>query len=167
MSQPVATRASIYILSSGCRQQPPVFLAPSLLCPFPAHYHRSHFSTSTPVQHRRRKGANPDRGVSALRRTGPRFAFGMSKYPLPQPVLDPLKRSEIKVDEKHGLWGFFNQYRQLLTQPRDEIEHGMYILSTGELFLRQLMFFTRSRLDSSRASKKVVGGSPLPLVGVL
>lgn len=36
----------------------------------------------------------------------------MSKEPLPEPVLDPKKRSKIAVDENHGLWDFFNKDRK-------------------------------------------------------
>ena len=100
---------------------PPLFLAPSLGTDSSS---RSQFSTSSPIHHRRRKGDNTNRGVSALRRTGLRFPVGMSKYPLPQPVLDPKRRSKIEVNEKHGLWGFFNEKRTLLTEPSEEKKFG-------------------------------------------
>ena len=106
---------------------PPIFLAPSLVTASRVPCLQSQFSTSSPIYHRRRKGDNPNRGVSALRRTGLRFAVGMSKYPLPQPVLDPKKRSKIEVDKKHGLWGFFNEKKTLLTEPREEAKFGMYL----------------------------------------
>ena len=48
----------------------------------------------------------------------------MSKEPLPQPVLDPERRSKVKVDDKHGLWGFFNQGRKALTPPEEDNSHG-------------------------------------------
>ena len=48
----------------------------------------------------------------------------MSRYPLPKPVLDVEKRTEIKTDEDHGLWGFFNKDKKLLTQPLEEAKHG-------------------------------------------
>lgn len=49
---------------------------------------------------------------------------GMSHHPLPEPVLDPEKRSKVKVDENHGLWGFFSKERNLLTQPLQEAKFG-------------------------------------------
>ncbi|MCJ1244924.1 54S ribosomal protein L4 mitochondrial [Trapelia coarctata] len=48
----------------------------------------------------------------------------MSKEPLPQPVLDPARRSKVKVDENHGLWGFFNKDKKSLTTPEQEAAHG-------------------------------------------
>ena len=49
----------------------------------------------------------------------------MAKEPLPQPVLDPAKRSKIRVDENHGLWAFFNKEKRSLTKPEDENAHGL------------------------------------------
>lgn len=49
----------------------------------------------------------------------------MAKEPLPQPVLDPAKRSKIKVNENHGLWAFFNKEKRSLTKPEDENAHGL------------------------------------------
>ncbi len=51
----------------------------------------------------------------------------MSKYPLPKPVLDPKKRTPYEVNEMHGLWGFFNEKKTLLTEPIEEQKHGMYM----------------------------------------
>ncbi|MCJ1434637.1 54S ribosomal protein L4 mitochondrial [Xylographa pallens] len=48
----------------------------------------------------------------------------MSKEPLPQPVLDPARRSQVKVDENHGLWAFFNKAKKFLTTPEVEAAHG-------------------------------------------
>ena len=67
---------------------------------------------------------NKERGVSALRRTGLKYPVSMSKEPLPQPVLDPEKRSKVKVDEDHGLWGFFNEKRQALSTPIEDMAFG-------------------------------------------
>lgn len=106
---------------------PPTFLAPSLATATRTPSCHAQFSTSPAVYHRRRKGVNPNRGVSPLRRTGLQFAVGMSKYPLPKPVLDPKKRTPYVVYDSHGLWGFFNKKRTLLTEPSEERNHGMYI----------------------------------------
>ncbi|CAD6585636.1 MAG: 54S ribosomal protein L4 mitochondrial [Alectoria sarmentosa] len=48
----------------------------------------------------------------------------MSKQPLPQPVLDPKKRSKIEVDKNHGLWGFFNEKRKALSTPEEDAAKG-------------------------------------------
>lgn len=129
MSNPLLAKNVNYLRAFEQRPPPPVFLAPLSATSFQAQHLRSQFSTSSSFRHRRRKGDNPNRGVSALRRTGLRFAVGMSKYPLPQPVLDPEKRSKIEVDEKHGLWGFFNTKRTLLTEPLEEAKFGMRLSS--------------------------------------
>jgi len=58
----------------------------------------------------------------------------MSKEPLPQPVLDPARRSKVKVDANHGLWGFFNKAKKSLTTPEQEAAHGLSLgLKNGEL----------------------------------
>ncbi|KAI9795150.1 MAG: 54S ribosomal protein L4 mitochondrial [Peltula sp. TS41687] len=79
------------------------------------------FSTTT---RRYPRDASRNRGVSAIRRTGPRQTLSVSKVPLPQPVLDPSKRSKFQVDENHGLWGFFNKQRTTLSTPEDDSAHG-------------------------------------------
>ena len=100
------------------KDAPPVFLAPLFS-------YQSQFSTSHSLRQRRRRDGNPNRGVSALRRTGLRHPIGMSKEPLPVPVLDPKKRSKVKVDENHGLWGFFNKDRTALSTPEQDAAYGM------------------------------------------
>ncbi|KAH0555996.1 54S ribosomal protein L4 mitochondrial [Trichoglossum hirsutum] len=119
---------SIGQLSRSCRlyffsETPPSFLIPSLLSPAVSTPIRtSKFSTSRPQRFPRDR--NPSRGVSAVRRTGPREPLSVSKLPLPQPVLDPSKRSQVLVDENHGLWQFFNKERTALSKPEDDYAHG-------------------------------------------
>ncbi|KAL9135452.1 MAG: hypothetical protein Q9175_003363 [Cornicularia normoerica] len=48
----------------------------------------------------------------------------MSKQPLPQPVLDRNKRTQIQVDPNHGLWGFFNSSRKTLSTEEEEEAKG-------------------------------------------
>jgi large subunit ribosomal protein L47 len=43
---------------------------------------------------------------------------------LPKPVTDPKLRSKIEVDPNHGLWGFFNKQKTLLSNPEDDSNHG-------------------------------------------
>ncbi|MCJ1225787.1 54S ribosomal protein L4 mitochondrial [Toensbergia leucococca] len=102
---------------------PLAFLAPSSTnwsLPF---NQRSHFSTTAPRRVRRTRDNNRDRGVSALRRTGLKYPVSMSKEPLPEPVLDPNKRSKVKVDDNHGLWGFFNN-KKCLSTPEEDYAYG-------------------------------------------
>ena len=106
---------------------PPIFLAPLLASiPQPLHQ-RSSFSTTPTLSVRanKKRDGNPHRGESALRRTGLRYPNGMSRQPLPQPVLDPKKRTKIEVDPNHGLWGFFNRNRKALSSPEDLSQRGM------------------------------------------
>lgn len=119
----VAT-ASICIRYNGAL---PIFLAPLLASGNCSSHQTTQFSTSAPLMKRRKmqkRDSNPNRGVSALRRTGLRHPVSMSKVPLPQPVLDPAKRSKPTVDESHGLWGFFNEQRTTLSTPDEDVQHG-------------------------------------------
>ena len=50
--------------------------------------------------------------------------FSVDNEPLPQPVLDPKKRSKSEVDPNHGLYGFFNGERDALVTPKDDVAHG-------------------------------------------
>ena len=112
------------------KELPPIFLAP-LLAFTPNHQaQRNAFSTTTPVNARKKKrvDGNPHRGESALRRTGPKMFLGMSRMPLPQPVLNPERRSKIETDPNHGLWGFFNRDKQALSTPTADNAHGIHML---------------------------------------
>jgi large subunit ribosomal protein L47 len=119
---------SIGHLARSCRSfvfsdAPPSFLVPSLLSPVTSSTSRvARFSTFK--RHSFPRDRNRNRGVSALRRTGPREPLSVSKLPLPQPVLDPSKRSKVLVDENHGLWQFFNRERTTLSKPEDDYAHG-------------------------------------------
>lgn len=101
----------------------PDFLAPSVSRTQSPAIRAAKFSTSTSRLYPRDR--NPNRGVSALRRTGLRQPLSISKEPLPQPVLDATKRSKIEVDENHGLWGFFNKDKAPLATPEQDAGHGM------------------------------------------
>ncbi|KAG8531753.1 uncharacterized protein KY384_003385 [Bacidia gigantensis] len=77
---------------------------------------------------RYKRDNNPERGVSPMRRRGFKKPLSIrSKVRvagLPKPVLDPERRSRIEVDPNHGLWGFFNEKKELLTPPDVEASHG-------------------------------------------
>ena len=81
------------------------------------------FSTSAPLSLKTKDG-NRKRGVSALRRTGPRYPRSISKEPLPQPILDPARRSKVQVNEKHGLWEFFDNGKNPFEKPEVVAAHG-------------------------------------------
>jgi large subunit ribosomal protein L47 len=67
---------------------------------------------------------NRERGVSSLRRTGPRQPLSVSKTALPKPVVDSAKRSKVQVDEDHGLWEFFHSKEKPMNTPEEDFEHG-------------------------------------------
>ncbi|MCJ1370600.1 54S ribosomal protein L4 mitochondrial [Loxospora ochrophaea] len=102
---------------------PPTSLTLSVLCPRVPIVAKSDFSTSA-IRCRRTRDNNRNRGVSAIRRTGLKYPVSMSYEPLPQPVLDPERRSKVKVDENHGLYEFFDQDKQPLSKPEDDSKHG-------------------------------------------
>ncbi|KAL9104397.1 MAG: hypothetical protein Q9163_000655 [Psora crenata] len=111
------------------RGSPSIFLAP-ILSPGPSLFSQaSSFSTSPSLAYRKRhRDKNPDRGVSGLRRKPPTKALSISGIVraegLPKPVLDPKRRSQVEVDPNHGLYGFFNEDKELLTKPNAEAAHG-------------------------------------------
>lgn len=82
------------------------------------------FSTFPTLCQPSKRAGNPNRGESALRRTGLHNPVGMSAEPLPVPVLDPKRRSQIIVDKDHGLWGFFNKERTALSTPEQDAACG-------------------------------------------
>lgn len=108
------------LLSQGLQTRqsslPPAFLLPSLFT--------SSFSTSSPAFARR--DGNRNRGVSAIRRTGPRprQTLSVKVEDLPKPVTDSTQRSEVDVDPNHGLWGFFNRDRYPFATPHYDNSHG-------------------------------------------
>ncbi|KAI9839269.1 MAG: hypothetical protein M1819_003263 [Sarea resinae] len=133
MSLPTVTR-TLKPTRSHLLDSPPIYLIPSLFsvhtpslsvaAPTPASTQQtSRFSTSPSAAFPR--DTNRNRGVSALRRTGPRHPLSVSKEPLPQPVaLDPSKRSKVPVDENHGLWQFFGKARTALSTPEELFAFG-------------------------------------------
>ena len=102
----------------------PTFLAPSLLSIRHLGVQSSQFSTTSP-KGKITRDRNRERGVSALRRTGTKYVLPTSKEPLPEPVLDPAKRSKVVGNEKHGLWDFFDKDRKAFVEPENEGAHGI------------------------------------------
>ncbi|KAF2199201.1 MRP-L47-domain-containing protein [Delitschia confertaspora ATCC 74209] len=100
------------------------FLAPAVQSTKVApHVSVARFSTSPALW---KRDNNRNRGVSAVRRTGPRprQTLSVKKAQLPVPVMDPKAKSAIEGDEDHGLWGFFNKDKKLLSTPEEELAHG-------------------------------------------
>lgn len=105
------------------------FLAPALTQnPVKPSIWFARFSLSASRQKRKRDN-NPNRGVSAMRRTGLRYTLSVSKEPLPRPILDPDKRQKPTVDENHGLWEFFEGTKALIA-PSDLAKHGSFSIET-------------------------------------
>ena len=118
---------------------PPVYLAPALAhssvhtsmprarsnsCFFPPSKIRPFSTTPSPQKRAVHREKNKSRGVSAIRRTGPRVPLPIAKYELPRPVLDPPARKEFKTNPNHGLWGFFNADKTAMLSPEEELAHG-------------------------------------------
>ncbi|KAI9892165.1 MAG: 54S ribosomal protein L4 mitochondrial [Vezdaea aestivalis] len=98
----------------------PIFLVPSFNVTPLRCQQSAQFSTIP----RRSKDNNKMRGMSAMHRTGLRRRVGASKYPLPQPVLDPDKITKPEIDENHGLWGFFRDKQKVLNTPVEDSSYG-------------------------------------------
>ena len=92
-------RSALISSTSRATTLPPLFLLPAFTTS-----QTTPFSTS-PAAHARRDG-NRSRGVSALRHTGigKKQTLSVKLANLPQPVLDPQRRSKVEVDDNHGLW---------------------------------------------------------------
>lgn len=79
------------------------------------------FSTSTLRCARKTRDNNRLRGVSELRRTGPREPLSVSWEELPRPAD---YKPDVKTDEDHGLWGFFAEKGKLINTPKEDQAHG-------------------------------------------
>jgi large subunit ribosomal protein L47 len=112
-------RPALHLILEPCKPQHVsfTFLIPSLL-----QSQTSSFSSSSPNAYPR--DHSRERGVSTVRRTGPRQPLSVSKVPLPKPVLDPAMRSRVKVDPDHGLWEFFHSKEKPMNTPEEDNEHG-------------------------------------------
>lgn len=99
---------------------PPGFLIPA----FSSASQTASFSSST--SRAARKDGNPARGISAMRRTGmnKKVKLSVDLANLPKPVMDPMRRSTVQVDEDHGLWEFLHRNRTPLQTPEELHAHG-------------------------------------------
>ena len=172
-------------ITSLTRDAPPAYLAPALapllnqlsLQQPPC---QQKFSTSPSHFLRRyRRDNNKLRGVSALRRKGFKKPISIrpivARLGLPKPVLDPKRRSKIHVDDNHGLWGFFNEKKELLSTPDEEAKHGEYshydiptqCPASTSIWRNWANLGYRAAMVSSRAETQELGGSSCTLVDVL
>jgi large subunit ribosomal protein L47 len=74
--------------------------------------------------------------------------LSIKREELPEPVWDPAQRSEIETDPNHGLWGFFNSDKTLMTTPDADSSHGRSITKICELAPELMDMCYRSCLDS-------------------
>lgn len=121
MSTSTSVRPAMRRLLKPARPQsvPPTFLIPGLRVPT---QQCSPFSSTSFSLYPR--DMNRNRGVSSVRRTGPRQPLSVSKTKLPKPVLEPSKRSKPAVDPDHGLWEFFHSKEKPMNTPEEDHEHG-------------------------------------------
>lgn len=66
---------------------------------------------------------NKQRGISAMRRTGPREHLSVSPMMLPRPVA-PEEFPAVATDPGHGLWEFFYGDKKPLNTPKEDMVHG-------------------------------------------
>ncbi|KAL9109840.1 MAG: hypothetical protein Q9227_005543 [Pyrenula ochraceoflavens] len=111
---------------------PPLFLAPFLLNSPIAHFNNSspnrEFS-STPRSHAKlykQKDGNPKRGVSVIRRTGPKTPLAMQRYALPQPrpASEAFPTPKEHPSKNHGLMSFFPDDGKAMATPESEGAFG-------------------------------------------
>ena len=111
----------------------PLFLVPAF-APLSSLTRSRGFSTAAPREayHHKSGETNKQRGVSAIRRTGPRATKGLWAYPLPEPVTRKRqsKQADYEGTDNHGLWGFFNEAKEAMLPPYKEARHGMSASST-------------------------------------
>ncbi|TQN68074.1 54S ribosomal protein L4 [Colletotrichum shisoi] len=79
------------------------------------------FSTSAAQSVRKTRDSNRLRGVSTMKRTGPREPLSVSWETLPKPAN---YKPEVVVDPNHGLWGFFYGKNKLMQTPKEDQSHG-------------------------------------------
>lgn len=75
-----------------------------------------------PPRNRPNRDNSKDRGLSPMRRTGPRGPLSVGPS-LPRPV-DEAEFPKIKTDPKHGLWEFFYDRNKALNTPEQDSQHG-------------------------------------------
>ncbi|OHE98808.1 hypothetical protein CORC01_05897 [Colletotrichum orchidophilum] len=79
------------------------------------------FSTSAAHSVRKTRDNNRLRGVSTMKRSGPREPLSVSWETLPKPKNH---KREVAVDPNHGLWDFFYGKNKLMNTPKEDQSHG-------------------------------------------
>ncbi|KAH6690366.1 50S ribosomal protein L4 [Plectosphaerella plurivora] len=79
------------------------------------------FSTSASQCARKTRDNNRKRGVSPLKRSGPREPLSVSWEELPKPTD---YKPQIKTDPNHPLWAFFPEQGKLINTPAEDQAHG-------------------------------------------
>jgi large subunit ribosomal protein L47 len=120
-----------------------------------SHPNARQFSLSSASCYPRTPRGNRLRGMSAIRGTGvaPWIRLSVSEKDVREPrVIRPAP----KPNTEHGLWGFFNEDKALLTTPYEESKHGT-LTRVGFLSLHPFNSESpRSRMDRGRASSEVL-----------
>ncbi|KAL6246335.1 54S ribosomal protein L4 mitochondrial [Rhinocladiella similis] len=118
---------------SPCSTSVPVFLAPAFARPAAPTAIFSRTYASKPKRNKAHQigqaaggEKNKQRGVSAIRRTGPRTTQGLWMHPLPVPVARDHRGTDAQYagSDNHGLWGFFNAEKKPMLPPDVESSHG-------------------------------------------
>lgn len=78
---------------------------------------------NTKPKERPNRDHSKQRGLSVIRRTGPRTKLSVSGLPLPRPR-SAEEFPQVKVDENHGLWDFFYSRDKPLNTPAEDRAHG-------------------------------------------
>ncbi|KAL2443855.1 Large ribosomal subunit protein uL29m [Exophiala dermatitidis] len=104
----------------------PLFLAPAFARPQEVLATQSRSYAAPRLNRKPKQDKNKQRGVSAIRRTGPRSTRGLWQHPLPVPVARDHTGTapDYTGSEDHGLWGFFNKKREPMVPPEEESNHG-------------------------------------------
>lgn len=138
---------------------PPPYLAPSLhFSIIRSPTQSSSFSSTAAAAG---KDLSKSRGVSAIHRTGPKHPLGVSKYPLPKPVLSA--RQARDPTPNHGLWEFFPKDKQALSSPEYDIAHGKHF---SHVDCKPSLIASRPPLVYPGTPREVFRRSPQPLVGL-
>ncbi|ROT38605.1 MRP-L47-domain-containing protein [Sodiomyces alkalinus F11] len=121
MTNPTTFTSSVRCVVHTARSQRTLLASRPSIFPLPTTQSAASFSTSSPHQKRKTRDNNRLRGVSPLRRTGPREPLSVSYDPLPKPAD---YKPKITVDKDHGLWGFFPEQGKLMNTPEEDGEYG-------------------------------------------
>lgn len=76
------------------------------------------------IRRRPNREHSKQRGLSAIRQTGPRKHLSVSGLPLPRPVTTADFPAVVKTDPAHGLWDFFYAADKPLNTPQEDRAHG-------------------------------------------